>query len=172
MISTFELDDNEIVDSTIGSVNSNGLTQSYVMLTNQRVIGVTSPSKNQELYVCSITEVKSVSLRFEQNTEGNLIWPILGFLVALILLFYLDNSILIFSSSVTVAAMSCYLLFDRFSTSPTPILALHIGDQYFRVDLPYDTDVEEIHKFINRVHSTKISADRLHGYRASKFAPR
>lgn len=172
MVSTFELSDNELVDSIIGSASNNSLDQSSVLLTNQRVIGVTGKSRNQELYVCPVSEVKSVSLRFEQNPEGNLIWPVLGFLVALILLLYLNNSLLRFLSAATVAAISSYLLYDRFSTSLTPILALHTGDQYFHIDLPNDTDVAEIHKFMNRIHCIKLSSDPLHGYRASKFAPR
>ena len=71
MVSTFELSDNELVDSIIGSASNNSLDQSSVLLTNQRVIGVTGKSRNRELYVCPVSEVKSVSLRFEQNPEGN-----------------------------------------------------------------------------------------------------
>ena len=172
MVNTFELSDNELVDSTIGSGSNNVLNQSSVLLTNQRVIGVTGKSRNQELYFCPVSEVKTVSLRFEQSSEGSLIWPVLGFLVAIILILYLDNPLLRFSSAAAVAAISGYLLFDRFSAAHTPILALHTGDQYFHIDLPNDTDVVEIHKFMNRIHSIKRSSDLLLGYRASKFAPR
>ena len=148
---------------------SGGGRSSVVLLTDRRVIGLSGRGRQREASYASIRDVSSVHLLYEQEGRGNLGWAVLGLVVAVLLFATIDNPIGKLLAPTAAAAISIYLIVDRFTVPGRRVLSFRAGASEVRCDLPDRLDSSEVYEFVNRMYELRDGAVRDH---ASSFAPR
>ena len=148
---------------------SGGGRSSVVLLTDRRVIGLSGRGRQREASYASIRDVSSVHLSYEQEGRGNLGWAVLGLVVAVLLFATIDNPIGKLLAPAAAAAISIYLIVDRFTVPGRRVLSFRAGASEVRCDLPDRLDSSEVYEFVNRMYELRDGTVRDH---ASSFAPR
>ena len=156
-------------ESLVSILPSGGRRSSVVLLTNRRVIGLSGKGRQREASYASIGNVSSVHLSYEQEGRGNLGWAVLGLVVAVLLFATIDNPIGKLVAPAAAAAISIYLIVDRFTVPGRRVLSFRTGASEVRCELPDRLDSSQVYEFVNRMYELRDGAVRDH---ASSFAPR
>ena len=139
---------------------SGGGRSSVVLLTDRRVVGLSGRGRQREASYASIRDVSSVHLSYEQEGRGSLGWAVLGLVVAVLLFATIDNPIGKLLAPAAAAAISIYLIVDRFTVPGRRVLSFRAGASEVRCDLPDRLDSSEVYEFVNRMYELRDGAVR------------